>query len=64
MDWVDRPQNFKDLHGSFQLFQGSHLDNFPIFQFYDADYADVNSPKGFASIICHENTHATCVVNS
>ena len=28
MDWVDRPQNYKDLYGILQLFQGSHLDNF------------------------------------
>jgi len=28
MDWVDRPQNFKGLHGILQLLQGSHLDNF------------------------------------
>ena len=30
MDWVDRPQNVKGLHGILQLLQGSHLDNFPL----------------------------------
>ena len=30
MDWVDRPQNYKDLYGILQLLQGSHLDNFPM----------------------------------
>ena len=30
MDWVDRPQNYKDLYGILQLLQGSHLDNFPL----------------------------------
>ena len=28
MDWVDRPQNYKDLYGILQLLQRSHLDNF------------------------------------
>ena len=28
MDWVDKPQNYKDLYGILQLLQGSHLDNF------------------------------------
>ena len=27
--WVDRPKNYKGLHGILQLFQGSHLDNLP-----------------------------------
>ena len=30
MDWIDRPQNFKGLYGILQLFQGCHLDNFPL----------------------------------
>ena len=30
MDWVDRPQNYKDFYGILQLLQGSHLDNFPL----------------------------------
>ena len=30
MDWVDKPQNYKDLYGILQLLQGSHLDNFPL----------------------------------
>ena len=30
MDWVNRPQNYKDLYGILQLLQGSHLDNFPL----------------------------------
>ena len=30
MDWVDRPQNYKDLYGILQLLQGSHWDNFPL----------------------------------
>ena len=30
MDWVDRPQNYKDLYGILQLLQGSHLDSFPL----------------------------------
>ena len=30
MDWVDRPQNYKDLYGILQLLQGSQLDNFPL----------------------------------
>ena len=29
MDWVDKPQNYKDLYGTLQLLRGSHLDNFP-----------------------------------
>ena len=28
MDWVDRPQNYKDLYGILQLLHGSHLNNF------------------------------------
>ena len=28
MDWVDKPQNYKDLCGVLQLLRGSHLDNF------------------------------------
>ena len=30
MDWVDRPQNCKDLYGILQLLPGSHLNNFPL----------------------------------
>ena len=30
MDQLDRPQNYKNLYGSLQLLQGSHLDNFPL----------------------------------
>ena len=29
MDWVDKPQNYKDLHGILQTLRGSHLNNFP-----------------------------------
>ena len=28
MDWVDKPQNYKDLHGILELLRGSHLNNF------------------------------------
>ena len=28
MDWVDKPQNCKDLYGILQLLQGSHLNKF------------------------------------
>ena len=28
MDWVDKPQNCKDLYGILELLQGSHLNNF------------------------------------
>ena len=28
MDWVDKPQNYKDMYGILQLLQGSHLNNF------------------------------------
>ena len=28
MDWVDKPQNYKDLYGILQTLQGSHLNNF------------------------------------
>jgi len=28
MDWVDKPQNYKDLYGILQLLRGSHLQNF------------------------------------
>ena len=27
MDWVDKPQNYKDLYGILQLLRGSHLLN-------------------------------------
>ena len=27
MDWVDTPQNYKDLYGSLQTLRGSHLNN-------------------------------------
>ena len=30
MDWVDKPQNDKDLYGILQLLRGSHLNNFPL----------------------------------
>ena len=30
MDWVDKPQNYKDLYGILPLLQGSHLHNFPL----------------------------------
>ena len=31
MDWVDKPQNYKDLYGiSSQLLRDSHLNNFPL----------------------------------
>ena len=30
MDWVDKPQNYKDLYGILQLLPGSHLNNFPL----------------------------------
>ena len=28
MDWVDRPQNYKNLYGILQLLRGSHWNNF------------------------------------
>ena len=28
MDWVDKPQNYKDLYGILQLLRGSHWNNF------------------------------------
>ena len=28
MDWLDRPQNYKDLYGILQLLSFSHLNNF------------------------------------
>ena len=30
MDWVDKPQNYKDLYGILQLLRGSHLNDFPL----------------------------------
>ena len=30
MDWVDKPQNYKDLYGILQVLWGSHLNNFPL----------------------------------
>ena len=27
MDWVDKPQNYKDLYGVLQTLRGSHLNN-------------------------------------
>ena len=30
MDWVDKPQNYKDLYGILQLLRGCHLNNFPM----------------------------------
>ena len=30
MDWVDKPQNCKDLYGILQLLRFSHLNNFPL----------------------------------
>ena len=29
MDWVDKPQNYKDLYGILQTLRSSHLNNFP-----------------------------------
>ena len=29
MDWVDKPQNYKDLYRILQTLRGSHLNNFP-----------------------------------
>ena len=28
MNWVDKPQNYKDLYGILELLQGFHLNNF------------------------------------
>ena len=28
MDWVDKPQNYKDLHAILPLLRGFHLNNF------------------------------------
>ena len=30
MDWVDKPQNYKDVYGILTLLQSSHLNNFPL----------------------------------
>ena len=30
MDWVDKPQNYKDLYGILQLLRSSHLNNFQL----------------------------------
>ena len=30
MDWVDKPQNYKDLYRILQLLRGFHLNNFPL----------------------------------
>ena len=30
MDWVDKPQNYKDLYGILQLLRGCHLNNFSL----------------------------------
>ena len=30
MDWVDKPQNYKDLYGILKLLQDSHLKNIPL----------------------------------
>ena len=30
MDWVDKPQNYKDLLGILQLLRGSHYNTFPL----------------------------------
>ena len=30
MDWVDKPQNYKDLYGILQLKRGSHLNIFSL----------------------------------
>ena len=30
MDWVDKPQNYKDLYGVLQLLRGSNLNSFPL----------------------------------
>ena len=29
MDWVDKPQNYKDLYGILKTLRGSHFNNFP-----------------------------------
>ena len=29
-NWVDKPQNYKDLYGILQLLRGSHLNNCPL----------------------------------
>ena len=30
MDWVDKPNNYKDLYRILQLLRGSRLNNFPL----------------------------------
>ena len=30
MDWVDKPQNYKDSYEILELLRGSHLNNFPL----------------------------------
>ena len=30
MDWVDKPQNYKDFYEILQLLPGSHLSSFPL----------------------------------
>ena len=30
MEWVDKPQNYKELYGILELLRGSHLNNFPL----------------------------------
>ena len=30
MDWVDKPQNYKDLYGILQLLRVSYLNSFPL----------------------------------
>ena len=30
MDWVDKPQNYKDLYGILHFLRGSHLNNFTL----------------------------------
>ena len=30
MDWVDKPQNYRDLYGILQLLRGSRLNNFSL----------------------------------
>ena len=30
MDWVDKPQKYKDLYAILQLLRGSQLNNFPL----------------------------------
>ena len=68
MDWVDRPQLLKDLYGTFQLLQGSHLDNFLLktlkpdwVAFHSVTFQlkclDFQSNGGFGSDLLTESAH-------